>query len=117
MDTFGQALHEHLKNEPPHLASLDQYSLEKKDLARIRKAAEEDSMKRTSAVYLLPMLWYNHDVDYEDGLWRDFPGLPWIMKWIMVNIVGWWRSNWWRFGGVDRNGKLVTLLALRDDYA
>jgi hypothetical protein len=114
MDSFGEALHSHLRDEPPRLAALKVYSAI--DLGPIRKATEKDSMDRTSPVYLLPILWFNHDVDFEDQHWRDFPGLPYPVKWVMVNIIGWWRSNWWRFGSVDRNGKLVPLLALRDGY-
>jgi hypothetical protein len=115
MDQFGEALHTHLKNEPSHLASLSRYPAI--DLNPIRKATKDDSMRRTSAVYLLPMLWFNHDVNFEDGQWKGFPGLPPVVKWVMVNVLRWWRSNWWRFGSVDRSGKLVTLLALQEGYA
>lgn len=114
MDEFGPAMHTHLKNEVPHLASLKKYP--NIDMATIKKATEKDSMDRSSTIYDLPMLWYNLDVDFEDGRWKDFPGLPAPVRWVMVNVLGWWRSNWWRFGSVDRNGKRVQLLALRDDY-
>lgn len=114
LDSFGPALHSHLANEAAHLASLSKYP--NIDLEPIQKATEKDAMDRTSAVFLLPMLWFNHDVDFEDGYWSGFPGLPAPMKWVMVNVFGWWRSNWWRFGSVDRNGKLIELLALREGY-
>jgi hypothetical protein len=114
MDAFGPALHSHLSNEPPHLASLRQYP--NIDMAAIKAATEKDSMDRTSPIYLLPMLWCNLDVEFEDGRWRDFPGLSAPLRWIMVNVFGWWRSNWWRFGSVGRDGRRVQLLALRDGY-
>lgn len=114
MDAFGPALHSHLSNEVPRLSSLRQYP--NIDMAAIKAAAEKDSMDRTSPVYLLPMLWCNLDVEFEDGRWRDFPGLSAPLKWVMVNILGWWRSNWWRFGSVGKDGKRVQLLALRDEY-
>jgi hypothetical protein len=114
MDAFGTALHSHLANEVAHLALLRQYP--NIDMAAIKLATEKDSMNRTSPVYLLPMLWCNLDVEFEDGRWRDFPGLSALLKWIMVNIFGWWRSNWWRFGSVGSDGKRVQLLALREGY-
>lgn len=114
MNAFGPALHSHLSNEPRHLASLSKYP--NIDTATIRAKTEKDTMDRTSPVYLLPMLWFNLDAEFEDGRWADFPGLSWPLKWVMVNLFGWWRSNWWRFGSVGRDGKRVQLLALREGY-
>jgi len=114
MDEFGSALHSHLSNEPARLASLKEYP--NIDMVAIKAKAEKDAMDRTSPVYLLPMLWCNLDSEFEDGYWKDFPGLSAPVRWVLVNVFGWWRSNWWRFGSVDKNGQRVQLLALRDDY-
>jgi hypothetical protein len=114
MDTFGPALQSHLAHEPVHLASLSKYpQIPTKD---IKAAGQKDAMDTQSTIYMLPMLWYNLDVEFEDGYWHDFPGLSWQIKWVMVNVLGWWRSNWWRFGSAGRDGKMAPLLALRDGY-
>ncbi|PSN71816.1 hypothetical protein BS50DRAFT_236193 [Corynespora cassiicola Philippines] len=114
MDTFGSALHSHLSHEPVHLASLSKYP--QIPTKEIKAAGEKDAMDTQSIIYMLPMLWFNHDTEFEDGEWRDWPGLSWQLKWVMVNVFGWWRSNWWRWGSVGRDGKMVELLALADNY-
>ena len=105
---------EHLQHEPDKLASLLAYpSL---DIKAVAKRVEEESMKRDSMVYVLPQLWYNLDADFEGGRWRDFPEVPAPVKWVLINVVGWWKSNWWRFGSSGADGKQRPLLALSETY-
>ena len=114
MDGFADAFHEHLTHEPVKLAGLSVYpSLDMKSIAD--KTAQH-SMQGTSMVYGLPQLWYNLDVDFEGGRWKSFPEVPAPVKWILINVVGWWRWNWWRFGSSDAKGRQKPLLALSDSY-
>ena len=77
----------------------------------------QHSMKRSSTISVLPILWFNLDVDFENKKWASFPEVPGPVKWIMINVLGRWHSNWWRFGSSGSDGKLVPLLALKEDYA
>lgn len=113
MDSFGHDLHSHLKKEPEKLASLSKYPI---DMKAISEKTARHSMNRTSAVHVLPILWFNLDTDFEDGKWKNFPEVPGPIKWVMINVLGWWRSNLWRFGSCGADGKAVPLLALRDSY-
>nr|ANM86612.1 hypothetical protein [Cladonia uncialis subsp. uncialis]AUW30808.1 hypothetical protein [Cladonia uncialis subsp. uncialis] len=87
MDTLAPALATHLANEPPALASLATYAIDMKDLSD--KTAKH-SMARTSVVNLLPMLWFNLDVDFEDGKWNNFPPISgpvrWVLTWLLVGL-------------------------------
>jgi len=51
------------------------------------------------------------DVNFEDGIWKDFPPAPWIIKFVVRNITWWVHSDWWKFAASDRNGKLKPLYA------
>ena len=114
MDTFAPALVTHLANEPPALASLSTYAV---DIKALSEKTAQHSMARTSSFNLLPMLWYNLDVEFEGGKWKNFPPVPTPMRWVLVNIFGWWQARWWRFGSCGTDGKRIELLALRKSYA
>ncbi|KAF6238848.1 hypothetical protein HO173_002720 [Letharia columbiana] len=113
MDAFAPAFATHLANEPPALASLSTYAF---DIKALSAKTAEYSMARTSTFNLLPMLWYNLDVEFEGGKWRDFPPVPAPMRWVLVNILGRWQARWWRFGTCGADGKRIELLALREGY-
>ncbi|CAD6584880.1 MAG: hypothetical protein ASARMPRED_001942 [Alectoria sarmentosa] len=81
MDTFAPALVTHLANEPPALASLSTYAF---DIKALSEKTAQHSMARTSSSNLLPMLWYNLDVEFEGGKWKNFPPVPTPMRWNMI---------------------------------
>ena len=62
MDSFGEVFHTHLVHEPPQIASLSQYPI---DIKACSEKTAKHSMSRTSVVYLLPMLWFNLDLEFE----------------------------------------------------
>ncbi|KAH8689460.1 hypothetical protein BGW36DRAFT_433460 [Talaromyces proteolyticus] len=114
LDCFASEFHRHMSNEPLKLLSLSKYSFDMKDIG---DRTTQYALKRYSTTDVLPVLWYNLDTKFENGLWESFPPLPAPVKWSMVNILGWWRSNWWRFSSC--NAQLVEredLLCLRPDY-
>lgn len=114
MDTFGPPLHQHLLHEPAKMASLAKYPI---DIRALSEKTAKHSIDHTSTVNLLPMLLFNLDLEFENGKWKDFPPVPAPMRWVMVNVIGWWRAGWWRFGSCGADGRRVRLLALRDEYA
>ena len=113
MDNLAPALATYLANEPPALASLATYAIDMKVLS---DRTAKHSMARTSMVNPLPMLWFNHDVDFENGKWKNFPPVGGPVRWVMVNILGRWQARWWRFGSCGADGKRVELMALREGY-
>jgi hypothetical protein len=113
LDSFASIFHSHLVSEPSRLAALSQYDI---DLKTIGDATTEHSLQKYSTTDVLPMLWYNLDTEFEGGKWASFPPLPAPVKWYMINILGWWRGNWWRFASCGANGVQRELLCLRKEY-
>ena len=110
---LGSTLQTHLAHEPAKLAGLSQYDI---DMASISAKTADHSMKRTSTTDVLPLLWYNLDKEFEGGKWASFPELPAPLKWVMINLFGWWHSNWWRFGSSGPDGLQRDLLCLTKAY-
>ena len=54
-----------------------------------------------------------HDAEYEDGLWAKFPDDPTGSKaiWVARNVTWWVHTAWWKYGPVDRSGKMQPLHA------
>ncbi|KAK9311348.1 hypothetical protein V1524DRAFT_411806 [Lipomyces starkeyi] len=72
-DSFAEAFHSHLTNEPLKLVSLARYNF---DMKTIGDATAQHALQRYSTTGVLPILWYNLDTKYEGGIWEDFPPLP-----------------------------------------
>ena len=54
----------------------------------------------------------NHDITYEEGLWKNWPPAPKIIV-LVVRYIAWWvHSDWWKFGSCDRLGRLQPLYAV-----
>ncbi|KAJ9296759.1 hypothetical protein DTO271G3_4958 [Paecilomyces variotii] len=113
LDSFGAALHSHLEHEPANLLALSKYSF---DMKALGDHTTQYGLQRYSTTDVLPILWYNLDTKFEDGKWESFPPLPAPVKWYMVNVLGWWRSNWWRFASCNASLVEKELLCLRRDY-
>jgi len=113
MDSFGPALSAHLANEPPKLVSLAQYpgiNIE----AGMEKAAQH-GIKSTS-LHDMGVMFYNMDLGFEGGMWKDIVPIPALIKWVIINVIARWHASWWRFGSCGANGQRRQLLALREDY-
>jgi hypothetical protein len=113
LDSFAPVFHAHLVQEPRRLAALSAYDFDMKTLG---DHTTQHALQRYSTTDVLPMLWYNVDTAFEDGKWADFPPLPAPVKWYMVNVLGWWRRGWWRFGSCGADGRERELVCLKDGY-
>lgn len=115
LDSFGEALATHLAHEPPKLASLGQYG--DFDPRPLSAETANHSMKSMHVTNVLPLCWYNLDKEFEEGQWASFPAMPGPMKWFMINVLGSWQRNWWRFGSSGADGVQRELLCLTDEYS
>jgi hypothetical protein len=50
---------------------------------------------------MAPMVLIFHDKSFMDGVWADFPSIPWLARVVMGFL--WLRKHvaWWRFAGCD----------------
>lgn len=113
LGSFGAALHSHLLHKPANLLALSKFSF---DMKALGDHTTQYGLQRYSTTDVLPVLWYNLDTKFEDGKWDSFPPLPAPVKWYMVNVLGWWRGNWWRFASCSAGLVEKELLCLRQDY-
>ncbi|KAI7779404.1 hypothetical protein LA080_000884 [Diaporthe eres] len=115
LESFGEVLATHLAHEPPKLASLGQYG--DFDPKPLSEQTANHSMKYMHVTNVLPMLWFNLDKEFEEGKWADFPAMPGPVKWVMINVLGSWQRNWWRFGSSGADGLQRELYCLSDEYS
>ncbi|CAN8103979.1 unnamed protein product [Discula destructiva] len=114
MDTFGEVLAVHLASEPPKIATLSQYDF---DLKPISDQTASHSLKFMHLTDVLPVLWFNRDVEFEGGRWTNFPNMPSPVKWVLINAAGSWQKRWWRFASSGADGVQRELLCLTEAYA
>jgi hemerythrin-like domain-containing protein len=132
MDLFKDALHSHLKAEPPAIVALAKYStLENPiDILRIAEAAGKAILqgwegtdsnftfalgkKQVNLDFLfntLPVFFLNMEtVHFENGMWHEvFPPLKGLARMIMMTLVPMWQSRRWRFASCSSDGTVKHL--------
>ena len=109
IDGFGKTLVQHLTDEIPTLQDLRKHSDKLQNISQLMQAEAETNMKKLGMATGMAWAWGHMDVDYEDGIWKDFPPAPWLIKFIIKNIAWWVHSDWWRFSAADRHGRLRPL--------
>ena len=76
----------------------------------------EESMGKCSAINTLPFVFVNLDTTFEGGMWAGWPQAPKPVLWVLRNVFSKWKSQVWRFGSTDLQGRPHQLLALRQSY-
>ncbi|KAM5373292.1 hypothetical protein ACJZ2D_007121 [Fusarium nematophilum] len=99
IDVFGNTLTTHLTEEISTILNLARYGdrmakLEKRFKAR----AKEDTVSQTWA-------FFNHDKEYEDGLWKNWPQVPALAAFTVRRVTYWFHADWWKFTPCDPWGK------------
>lgn len=84
MDSFKDALHCHLKSEPPTIVALSKYSTPENpiDILGIADAAGKKQLSLRFVFDILPVFFLNMDtLDFEGGMWHEvFPPLEGLIK-------------------------------------
>jgi hypothetical protein len=114
MDSFSEPLYTHLAAEPQALLALSRFSTPERqfDLAQIARETGKKSVTLDSAVNVLPIFLNNMElVEFEGGMWRHFPDVPWPVRWIMKNVLPLWHWRQWRFMSCTNDGKRKQLVA------
>ncbi|KAK4203386.1 iron-sulfur cluster repair protein DnrN [Triangularia verruculosa] len=101
MDEFKDALHSHLKAEPPAIVALAKHSTPEKpiDILGIADAAGKKQVSLPFVLNTLPVFFLNMEtVEFEGGMWHGvFPPLKGLAKTVMLKGVPMWHSGRWRF--------------------
>lgn len=57
----------------------------------------------------------NLDAAFEEGKWADWPPMPRLVRWGLVNAAGSVYGAWWKFASCDASGRPRDLWALQQE--
>ena len=114
MDSFSEPLYTHLAAEPKALVALARFSNPDRhfDLAEIAKETGKKSVTLDFCLNVMPVFLNNMEfVEFENGRWAGFPGVPKAVRWIMKNVLPLWHWRRWRFMSCTSDGRRKQLVA------
>ncbi|KAI0198132.1 hypothetical protein F4808DRAFT_437193 [Astrocystis sublimbata] len=113
MDSFKDALHSHLKAEPPAIVALAQYSTAENpiDILGIAGTAGKKQVNLSFLFNTLPVFLLNMETaTFEDGMWHGvFPPFEGVLRMIMMRVIPLWQSQRWRFVSCAHDGRVKSL--------
>lgn len=80
--------------------------------AAVFKAWGKKTITKAGTTDVVPFFLMNLDATYEEGVWADWPPIPALVKWGLVNVAGAWNWSWWKFASCDGAGRPRELYAL-----
>lgn len=114
LDSFRDALTHHLHSEIQTIASLSAVPSDLADAAALTfKTWGKQTLTKAGLTDVVPFALLNMDAGFEEGMWAGWPPMPWVVKWVLVNVCGGWNAGWWRFSSCDSLGAPRALYALQ----
>lgn len=77
------------------------------------KAWGKSTVTKAGVLDVVPFFLLNLDRTVEDGMWANWPPMPAVIRWGLVNMAGAVHSGWWKFASCDAQGQPQELWALR----
>jgi hypothetical protein len=114
LDSFSQALYEHLREEPDQIVSLAKWSTPEKpvDIIKLALDAGKKQVSMGFLVNILPVFFLNIEFEeFENGLWNGvFPPVNRVARWVMLKGAPMWHGEKrWRFASCTPEGKFKRL--------
>lgn len=120
MDSFKPAFEHHFHHEIDIIAALRTHKNAPKEnspeaaaATAMFKAWGKKSFGKAEMADVVPLFLLNLDLTAEDGRWSNWPPMPAPVRWMVINVIGTWYGNWWKFASCDASGQPVELYALR----
>jgi hemerythrin-like domain-containing protein len=110
IDGFGQALVQHLADEIPTILALAEHR-EKMDISKVIEDEAKHSMSKLGFKTTVPYLITALDVTFEEGLHRDFPPAPGLVKAVARALAPRFNKGYWRFAPCAKDGLPKDMLA------
>ncbi|KAB5542425.1 hemerythrin HHE cation binding domain-containing protein [Coniochaeta sp. 2T2.1] len=110
IDSFGPALAQHLAAEITTILELAKYGKKMDELEKLFAAWAEKDTRQLSIPGALTWGFFNHDRDFEGGLWKEWPPAPAPLVLIVRHVTYWVHSDWWKFAPCDPSGKMKSKL-------
>lgn len=89
-------------------------SQEADEAAAIFKAWGKKTVMKAGTFDVVPFFLMNLDAEYEEGMWAEWPPMPRLVRWALVNGAGSVHWGWWKFASCDGWGGRRGLYALKD---
>jgi hypothetical protein len=119
MVAFQEPFESHFRSEITTIANLADHpkapaagSKEEKTAAEELDSWGRGSVMRAGITDVGLFFLYNTDRYYEDGIWTKWPDIPGPLKWVLINVGGFYHSGWWKFASCDSHGRRRNLHAL-----
>jgi len=113
IESFGSTLTSHLHEEIGTLISLRAYG-EMVNIQQLITNEGEKAMKTASMVGTIEFVFHNLDIDFENGLHKDFPPAPWFIRFLVEWICWIPNRRLWRFSYSNSACKLRPKLLYAD---
>jgi hypothetical protein len=120
MSSFQTPFCQHFHHEIATIASFADLpnapppnSKESDDAATIFKTWGKATVMKAGMFDVVPFFLMNLDAAYEDGMWANWPPMPAVVRWGIVNVAGSVYGGWWKFASCDGAGRMRGLYALR----
>ncbi len=65
---------------------------------------EESNTIKSGIADMVLFFLFNFDRAYEDGLWRDWPEIPWLVIWGLIGVARLLDPGWWKFASCAGKG-------------
>ncbi|KAH6709534.1 hypothetical protein BKA61DRAFT_645706 [Leptodontidium sp. MPI-SDFR-AT-0119] len=114
MSSFSRPLRSHLASEPQAILALSRFASPERqfDLTAIEREEGKKAVSLNFAFNVLPIFMNNMEtVEFEEGMWRNHPEIPRLVRWIMKVVIPLWNWKMWRFLACDAQGRRKRLVA------
>lgn len=110
LDDFAPQLHHHLTDEIPRMVALSRFG-DKISMLKIIETEGNRSAQALSKTGAMIFFLRNSDLEFEEGLWKNWPPIPGPVRWSILKTLGRWHVGWWRFASCDESGRMQQLYA------
>ncbi|KAM5353568.1 hypothetical protein ACJ41O_000218 [Fusarium nematophilum] len=105
IDVFGNTLTTHLTEEISTILNLARYGDRMAKLEKRFKARAKEDTSQLLVTSTRTWAFFNHDKEYEDGLWKNWPQVPALAAFTVRRVTYWFHADWWKFTPCDPWGK------------
>lgn len=111
MDGFQKPFSDHFHSEIKTIAALSELGDFPQAGPVFAKWGKESLMKSGYADGI-PFLFLNFDRTFEDGMWKDWPPMPKLIRVMLTKVGSTWHWGWWKFASCDSDGHPKALYAV-----
>ncbi|EMD90556.1 hypothetical protein COCHEDRAFT_1031851 [Bipolaris maydis C5] len=122
MSSFQPAFSHHFHSEISTIAALATHPFapapntpEADAAATVFKSWGKKTVMKAGTLDVVPFFLMNLDAAFEEGKWADWPPMPRLVRWGLVNAAGSVYGAWWKFASCDASGRPRDLWALQQE--